>query len=342
MFVPVLNKQNQPLMPTRIGRAQRWVNSGKGTFFWKKGVFCVRLNVEPSDNKIQQIAVGIDPGSKREAYTVKSNAHTYLNVLIETPDWIKDALEVRRTMRRARRFRNCRRRECKFDNRHKNFLPPSTKARWALKLRICKNLLKTFPIEEYAVEDVCAITKSGKRKWNVSFSPLEVGKKYFYEELSKIGKLTIKKGYETKDLRDSLNLKKTKDKLSDKFSAHNVDSWVLANHLVGGHLKPDNENILKLIPLQFHRRQLHALQPSIGGERRLYGGTMSLGFKRGSLVKHKKYGIMYVGGNSKDRISVHNIWTGKRISQNVKTCDCKFLTFCSIRNGTIEKKYRKN
>jgi hypothetical protein len=75
MFVPVVNQQNEPLMPTTHSRADRWVRSGKATRFYKAGgIYCVRLNVEPSDNQTQDIAVGLDPGSKREAYTVKSTA----------------------------------------------------------------------------------------------------------------------------------------------------------------------------------------------------------------------------------------------------------------------------
>ena len=335
MFVPVVDKQNRPLMPTRIGRAKRWVKSGKGTFFWKLHMLCVRLNVDPSDDKKQQVAVGIDPGSKREAYTVKSHGHTYLNILSETPDWIKDALETRRMMRKNRRSRNCRRRECRHNNRHKSRLPPSTRSRWQLKLRICNHLLKIFPITNFVVEDICAKTKISKAKWNASFSPLEVGKKWFYSEISKLGNLTTKQGYETKWLRDSFGLKKSKNKMSDTFSAHNVDSWVLANQVVSGHDIPDNESIVKLVPLRFHRRQLHALQPIIGGERRDYGSTMSQGFKRGSLIKHKKYGVVYVGGAMGDRMSVHSVDSGKRLSQKVKIHDCKFLTFCSIRVSTI-------
>lgn len=332
MFVPVISKEGSPLMPTRIGRAKRWNLSKKGTFFWNKGILCIRLNDDPSDRKFQQVVVGIDPGSKREGYTVKSKAHTYLNILSETPCWIKDAIEARRNMRRARRFRNTRRRECRFDNRHKLRLQPSTKARWQLKLNICKKLLKVFPIVDFVIEDISAITKSGHDKWNKSFSPLEVGKKWFYCEISKLGKLVTKQGYETKQLRDSLGLKKDSDKLSDNFYTHNIDSWVLANQIVGGHLKPDNCSILKIVPLRFHRRQLHVFQPEIGGKRRNYGGTMSLGLKRGSLINHKKYGIVYVGGSSNNRISVHNRKDGKRIAQNVKTCDCKFLSFSSLRS----------
>jgi hypothetical protein len=80
MFVPVVDKNKKPLMPTRPSRARRWIKSGKATPFWKKGIFCVRLNIEPSDRKTQKIAVGIDPGSKKEAFTVKSEIHTCLNI----------------------------------------------------------------------------------------------------------------------------------------------------------------------------------------------------------------------------------------------------------------------
>src|SRR5215467_10212394 len=91
MFVPVVDHHLQPLMPTTSARARRWIKSGKATPFWKGGVFCVRLNQEPSARHIQPIAVGIDPGSKKEALVVKSTAHTYLNVQADAVTWVKDA-----------------------------------------------------------------------------------------------------------------------------------------------------------------------------------------------------------------------------------------------------------
>jgi hypothetical protein len=45
-FVPVVDKNQIPLMPTTSARARRWIRSGKATPFWKRGVFCVRLNME--------------------------------------------------------------------------------------------------------------------------------------------------------------------------------------------------------------------------------------------------------------------------------------------------------
>ena len=101
-FVPVVNQDQESLMPTTLLRARRWIASGKATPFYKKGVFCVRLNVKPSDNKKQEIAAGIDPGSKREAYTIKSESHTYFNVLLNAIDWVKDAVETRRQVSHPR------------------------------------------------------------------------------------------------------------------------------------------------------------------------------------------------------------------------------------------------
>ena len=305
MFVPVVDKKNKPLMPTTPARAKKWIKSKKATPFWKKGVFCVRLNVEPSAREKQNIVVGIDPGSKKEGYSVKSRLHTYLNIQADAVWWVKDAVKTRREMRRTRRQRKTPYRKCRYNrNKNKNFLTPSTKARWLWKLRVVNWISKIFPISYIIVEDIKAVSKKGQKKWNKIFSPLQYGKNWFYGELRKNYKLTLKQGYETKKLRDKLELKKSSQKLSNKFEAHCIDSWVLANEVVGGHIEPDNKEILFIVPLRFHRRQLHYLRPGKNGDRKFYGGTRSLGLKRGSLIKHKKYGLCYVGGTSKGRVRV--------------------------------------
>ncbi len=290
-FVPVVNQNNQPFMPTTLLRARKWIDCGKATPFYKRGVFCVRLNVKPSGKKKQKICIGIDPGSKREAYSIKSKSHTFLNILTETPHWVSKAVEVRKNMRKGRRYRNTRRRVARFNNRKGSFLAPSTRARWEFKLNTCKWLKKIFFVTDYVVEDIRAKTWKGAKNWNINFSPLEVGKQWFYTRVKQLGRLHLKQGYETKELRDNLGLKKSNSKLADKFECHNVDSWVLANWCVGKHSFPDNKSILKIVPIRFHRRQLHVLQASAGGKRKNYGSTRSLEFKRGSLVKHVKYGL---------------------------------------------------
>lgn len=332
LFVSVVSSSGKPLMPCHPARAREMVRKGRAVRRFNRGLFYIRL-LDREDGDAQTIACGMDPGSRREGFTVKSEAHTFLNINADAVTWVSEAVEVRRNMRRGRRFRKT---PCRADrmNRHRGCLPPSTRARWGWKLRLASWLSRLYPIDQFVVEDIKAKTK-GQRKWDQAFSPLEVGKKWFYEELGKIAPVRTKQGYETKEMRDALGLKKTKSKMEEVFSAHCVDSWVLANSWTGGHTKPDNTRLLCVTPLRFHRRQLHRLQPEIGGVRKPYGGTRSHGFKRGSLVKHPKWGLTYVGGFLSDRISLHSAETGKRLTQKAKPSDCKLLAYSSWRTRLL-------
>lgn len=320
-------------MPTTPQRAERWIKSGKATPFFRKGIFCVRLNVPPSGRHTQPIAVGIDPGSKREGFSVKSQAHTYLNQQFHAVDWVKDAEESSTNARRARRYRKTPYRANR-KNRKRGGIPPSTKARWQLKIRVVKVYAAIFPISYIGIEDVKATTKKGCKRWNSSFSPLEVGKQWCYSELRRITDLTVFNSYEDTYLtRQALGLKKSKNKLSNGFNAHCVDSWVLAYLLVGGDSVPDNNVVMECKPIRLHRRQLHVFNPGANGYRRPYGGSLSQGLKRGGIVQHPKYGVVYVGGEDikKERISLHSLGSGKRLTQGAKTADCKFLAYNSWR-----------
>ncbi len=97
---------------------------------------------------------------------------------------------------------------------------------------------------------------------NASFSPLEVGKQWCYSELRRIVDLTAFDGYEDTYLtRQALGLKKSKDKLSNRFNAHCVDSWTLAYLLVGGDSVPNNTVVMECKPIRIYRRQLHVFNP---------------------------------------------------------------------------------
>ena len=315
-------------MPCCPARARRLIASRKATPFIHKGVFCIRLNQPPSNNNIQPITIGVDPGSKKEGITVLTETKTVINVQLDAVTWVKDALESRRNARRARRFRNTPCRKNKGDNYTiPSWLPPSTKARWQAKLNLIKSVSNIFPISIAVVEDIKAKTKPDKKRWNVSFSPLEVGKKWFYSQLQSCGlTVVLMQGYETAELRKQLNLFKSKDKLSDSWDAHCVDSWTLASSKMKT-VPSIDKSMLYIKPMQFHRRQLHAFQPANGGVRRPYGSTRSLNFRRGSIVKHKKVGICTVGGTSKNKISLHSIQTGKRLCQNASVSDVIFKSF---------------
>ena len=330
-LVPVVSKTGKPLMPCHPARARDLVRRGKAVRRFNKGLFYILLT-EREDGATQPVAVGVDPGSKREAFTVKSAEHTFENIQTEAIGWVKDAVETRRNMRRARRFRKTPYREMRANRAVRaGRIPPSTRARWGLKLRLINWLASVYPITDVVVEDIAATTKPGKRRWNKSFSPLEVGKKWFYGEVAKRFTLTTKQGYATKTERDRLGLFKSSAKLSTRWDAHCVDSWTLANMAVGGHDGPDYVDMVLVVPLQFHRRQLHALQPAAGNVRRTYGSTRSMGFKRGTWVSHPKFGASYVGGTMDGRVSLHSIETGKRLTQSAKPKDVKMLCLSSWR-----------
>lgn len=344
-MVPVLGLKNEPLMPCSEKRARKLIEKGEAFSFWKKGIFCIRLKKEPSSKELQKIVVGIDPGSMKEGYTVKSEAHTLLNIQADAITWVKERLEFRKNCRRSRRFRKTPYRKCRSNRKtHKYpWLAPSTKARWQWKLRICNWLKKLYPIEKFIVEDIKARNFKGKTS---NFSILETGKIWFYVELGKLGSVETMQGYETAKLRNELGLTKTKAKLSNVFEAHCVDSWVLAYKDVGGLSAPENKRILFLIPFRHYRRRLHVQVPIKGGFRKHFGSTRSLGFKRGSLVKHSEYGLTYISGNSiiqnknykYKRISLNCIFSGDRISVCAQVTHIKFLTISSWRWNYAKEK----
>lgn len=333
-LVPVVSSIGKPLMPCRQSRARELIRKGKAIKRFNRGIFYIQLT-DREDGEIQEVVLGIDPGSKKEAFTIKSNKHTFFNLQADAVTWVKDRESLSTQLRRGRRYRKTPYRKNKL-NRSRGGIPPSTLARWNLKLRILSWLKKMYPISIVVVENIKASTKKGAKKWNISFSPLEVGKEWFYNKIREKTELILVDGYQTYLMREFLGLTKSSNKMAESFDAHCVDSWVLANCYSGGHLEPDNTNILYLTPYQFHRRQLHVTNPVKGGTRKPYGGTMSLGRKRGSWVKHFKYGLCYIGGNSKGRLSLHSL-DGKRLTQLGKTEDCQHITYSS---WTLRKEKR--
>ena len=338
--VPVVSKSGTALMPCKPGKARKLLRTGKASKKRNKlGIFYIQLTFDPKEPAIQIPSLGEDPGSKFEGVSIVGTKDTVLNIMNETSHWIKEALMTRKDMRRARRFRKTRRRPCRNDNRlqnqRKQIPPPSTKARWDVKLRISDELHKIIPFTIIVVEDVAAETKKGKRCWNKQFSPLEVGKAYFVQQLEARGFIVIpKKGYETKALRERFHLHRTKDKASPTFDSHCVDSWVLAASVTGAKA-PSTFDLYYLAPLQFHCRQLYRLKPRKNGSRPRYGGSLSLDLKRGTVVNHETLGISYIGGCTKKTYSLHSVIDGKRLTQSAHRKDFKILTYSRFRSYFI-------
>lgn len=343
MRIPVVDRRGIPLMPCHPAKARVLCKNGKARPRRNKlGLFYVQLCHEVSPDN-QPLVAGIDPGSKWEGYSVVGTQETVLNLMVEAPDHVKEAVKTRRTMRRARRFRKWRRPK-RFKNRlnRKKRLPPSTRSRWEAKARVIAHLCTLLPLTDVVVEDVQAMTRQGKRgkspnKWNEAFSPIQVGKEHLSQLLRNMG-LTVhlKEGWQTKELREKHGLKKTKSKSQQSFESHAVDAWVLAAS-VSGACQPTNTHLWYVVPAVLHRRQLHRLEADSGDKRKPYGGTRSLSLKRGTLVRHPKYGLCTIGGfdRKKRTISLHAYRTNKRLTQGAKVEQCRVLTWVAFRSWFV-------
>lgn len=158
-YVPVVGKTGKPLMPTTHQKANKLIAKGRAIRRFDRGIFYIQLT-DREDGYTQPMAVGIDPGSKKEALTIKSAAHTYLNVQADAVTWVSEAEETSTTMRRSRRSRKTPYRAYRpLRHSAKIELPPSTRARWGWKLRLCTWLARYYPIDQFVVEDIAAGTK---------------------------------------------------------------------------------------------------------------------------------------------------------------------------------------
>lgn len=331
-------------MPCTPAKARHLLKSGVARPKRNKlGLFYVQLCYEQEPEN-QSLVAGIDPGSTFEGYSVVGTKETVLNLMAEAPGHVKEAVEVRRMMRRARRHRKWRRPR-RFANRlnRKKRIPPSTRSRWEAKAQVIAHLLHILPITVVVVEDVQAVARPGTGgRWNRSFSPVQVGKEHLYLLLREMGLVVhTRQGWQTKALREQYGLTKTKSKSRQAFESHAVDSWVLAASVSGAE-RPTCTRLWYLVPARLHRRQLHRLQASKGGVRKPYGGTRTLGLKRGALVMHPKYGLCTVGGfdRKKQTISLHAYRTNKRLTQAAQVKDCRTLTWVAWRSFLVRSQPR--
>jgi len=191
--VPVLSKSGKPLMPTKPSRARRWLKKGQAKIAHNDlGCFAIQLTLETEENT-QPIAVGIDPGKRYSGVGVQSSLFTlWMGHLVLPFKTIKERMELRRVMRRARRGRRINRklpynqrshRQTRFDNRKQGKLPPSIRANRQLELRVVNELFKLFPISaihyELVMADVDRTSGRKSAKSGVGFSPVMVGQVRF-------------------------------------------------------------------------------------------------------------------------------------------------------------------
>ena len=105
MRIAVVDTRGIPLMPCTPAKARHLFKSGLARPKRNKlGLFYVQLCYEQEPEN-QPLVAGVDPGSKFEGYSVVGSKDTVINLMVEAPDHVKEAVETRRSMRRARRSR---------------------------------------------------------------------------------------------------------------------------------------------------------------------------------------------------------------------------------------------
>lgn len=304
-LVPVVSSTGKPLMPCSPKRARKLINRGRAIKRWNRDFFYLQM-IDREDGYTQDIAIGIDPGSKWEGYSIVSKKHTFLNIqtFAINGNLIKKKMSDRKVLRKARRARKCPNRKPRFDNRlvckNRDWLPPSTKARWQFKLNVVDFLMRLYPLSYCVIEDVSVENKKDKPHWNEHFSPVQNGKNWLNRRLDSLFKGNFLKirGFETSMLRKEYGLIKTKAKSRFTFNAHCVDAWAMAVSIFDPYSlrEPTLTELSVLETRKYRKRQL--FQPNVrrGGLRIRSGGTLTMGIRRGSVVNHPKHGVTVVAG----------------------------------------------
>jgi len=316
--VAVIGRNGRPLMPTKASRARRWIRDGKATpHRSKEGVFYVQLVEEPSGEETQEMAVGIDPGSKYDGYAVSGTQEVALMGMAVLPSRVKKRMETRSMMRRDRRSRKCRRRPARFSNRARKpgWIAPSQLAKVQLRIRLMQSLCKLYPITDVVVEDVKF--NHYKKRWGKHFSTVEIGKTKVYEAAKELATLWKIEGWETAEIRKLHGIEKCdqKDRLAPE--SHANDAWAGICWLLGE--KPENTTTEFYVwrRQECSKRQLHLLQPAKGGKRQRYGGTThpNSDLRKGDVIRYKDE-TGYVGGWTKGGKVVSLVGgDGRRIRQ---------------------------
>ena len=156
MFVYVISKDGQPLMPTsRFGKVRRLLKNKKAKAV-SRCPFTIKLLYEPESLVVQEVVLGQDTGSKHVGTACVANDKVLYQSEVALRDDIKKKMDNRRSTRKRRRYRKTRYRKPRFLNRansnKKDRLPPSVKSKVQShvdEIEFCKKIL---PISKIVLE----------------------------------------------------------------------------------------------------------------------------------------------------------------------------------------------
>lgn len=156
MFVYVISKTGQPLMPTRrFGNVRRLLKNKQAKVI-RRCPFTIQLLYEPKTEIVQEVVLGQDTGSKHIGAACVANNEVLYQSQVQLRTNIKSKMDSRRALRRSRRNRKTRYRKPRFLNRanstKKDRLPPSVRHKVQShidEIEFCKKIL---PISKIVLE----------------------------------------------------------------------------------------------------------------------------------------------------------------------------------------------
>ena len=154
MYVYVINKHGQPVMPCRPQKARVLLQKHKATVV-KQVPFTIRLLYGSSGYK-QPVSLGMDAGSRHIGIAATTEKKVLYEEELSPRNDVVKLLSVRRQNRRTRRNRKTRYRQARFDNRAsskpKGWIAPSAEVKIQEHISAVLRIQKMLPISEIHVE----------------------------------------------------------------------------------------------------------------------------------------------------------------------------------------------
>ena len=150
MFVYVLNKHGEPLMPCKPRKARILLKENKAKVV-NQTPFTIQLLYGSSGYK-QNVNLGVDAGSKYIGLSATTEKQEVFKATVELRQDIPKLLETKKSQRRSRRNK-LRYRPPRFKNRgQKGKVPPSIQNKIDCHTTIIKKVLSIIPVENIIIE----------------------------------------------------------------------------------------------------------------------------------------------------------------------------------------------
>ena len=174
MFVYVINKDGNPLMPCKAKKAKDLLKKGLAKIV-KKTPFTIQL-IYGSKGYKQPISLGVDAGVKNIGISATTKKEVVFEANVKLRDDIKKLIATRRENRRSRRNRKTRYRKPRFLNRKRKekWLAPSIEYQVKSHKQMVDFIYSFLPISEISIE-VCQFDTQKLKNPNIKKEEYQKG-----------------------------------------------------------------------------------------------------------------------------------------------------------------------